>query len=245
MRHPPGRPEGESRRVQHEASAVNYTTRADLGGQSGHGAVVPEPEGELFHAAWESRAMALTVAMGATGAWNIDMSRSARETLPAYAQLSYYEIWIHALERLLRERGLLDGEELLQARARLPAPPLPRVLHAADVAAVLARGAPTERPADAATMPPRFAPGDAVRTRAQTVPHHTRLPGYARGRRGTVEAVRGLHVFADTSAQGLGEQPRWLYTVVFDGRELWGEEPGAGQLGVSVDAWEPYLEPAA
>ena len=59
------------------------------------------------------------------------------------------------------------------------------------------------------------------------------------------EAVRGVHVFADTTAHGLGEQPQWLYTVVFDGRELWGEAPGAGQLGVSVDAWEPYLEPAA
>ena len=57
--------------------------------------------------------------------------------------------------------------------------------------------------------------------------------------------VRGLHAFADTNAQGLGEQPQWLYTGVFDGRELWGEEPGAGPLGVSVDAWEPYLEPAA
>ena len=59
---------------------MTYVTHADLGGQIGHGRVEPEPEGELFHAAWEPRALALTLAMGATGSWNIDMSRSARET---------------------------------------------------------------------------------------------------------------------------------------------------------------------
>ena len=69
---------------------MTYTTHADLGGQPGHGAVVPEPEGERFHAAWEPAALALVLAMGATGSWNIDMSRAARETLPDYARLSYY-----------------------------------------------------------------------------------------------------------------------------------------------------------
>jgi len=48
-------------------------------------------------------------------------------------------------------------------------------------------------------------------------------------------------VFADTNAQGLGEQPQWLYTVVFDSSELWGDGAAAG-LSVSIDAWEPYLE---
>ena len=57
---------------------MSYQSYADLGGQPGHGRVVPEAEGELFHAAWERRALALTLAMGAAGAWNIDMSRAAR-----------------------------------------------------------------------------------------------------------------------------------------------------------------------
>src|SRR5205814_10495920 len=70
---------------------------------------------------------------------------------------------------------------------------------------------------------------------------HTRLPGYARGKIGRVEHVRGVHVFADTHAHGRGEQPQWLYTVVFSGRELWGDDCAPG-LGVSIDAWEPYLE---
>jgi hypothetical protein len=65
---------------------MSYLSHADLGGSEGCGPVIPEPEDERFHAAWEPRALALTLAMGATGAWNIDMSRSARETLPDYAQ---------------------------------------------------------------------------------------------------------------------------------------------------------------
>ena len=219
---------------------MSYLSHADLGGQSDHGPVTLEPEGELFHAPWEPRALALTLAMGATGAWNIDMSRAARETLPNYGELGYYEIWIAALQRLLQERGLLQPDELAAARALHPATALPRVLAAVDVAKVLAAGAPTQRPT---TTPAGFAVGQPVRTRSVPVPHHSRLPGYVRGRRGVIEHSHGMHVFADANAQGLGEQPQWLYTVVFDGEELWGDAAPIG-LKVSVDAWEPYIEAA-
>lgn len=75
-------------------------------------------------------------------------------------------------------------------------------------------------------------------------PHgHTRLPRYARGKVGVVEARHGCHVFPDTNAHGLGEEPQWLYTVRFDGTELWGDDAEAG-VTVSIDAWEPYLESA-
>jgi nitrile hydratase len=40
-----------------------------------------------------------------------------------------------------------------------------------------------------------------------------------------------------------GENPQWLYTVVFDGAELWG--PNADPtVKISIDAFEPYLERA-
>lgn len=218
---------------------MSYRTQADLGGRTGFGAVQPEPEGELFHADWEPRALALVLAMGATGSWNIDASRAVRETLPHYLQLSYYRIWLAALERLMIERGQLFEDEIAQGRMLHAPAPVKRVLQAADVAAVLARGSPTERPAAA---PARFAIGQAVRMRAGRVDHHTRLPGYVQGRRGTVERLHGAHVFADSNAQGAGEAPQWLYTVVFEEAELWG---GAAQkLAVSVDAWESYLEAA-
>ena len=218
---------------------MSYRTQADLGGRTGFGAVQPELEGELFHADWEPRALALVLAMGATGSWNIDASRAVRETLPHYLQLSYYRIWLTALERLMIERGQLFEDEIAQGRMLHAPAPVKRVLQAADVAAVLARGSPTERPAAA---PARFAIGQVVRMRAGRVDHHTRLPSYVQGRRGTIERLHGAHVFADSNAQGAGEAPQWLYTVVFEEAELWG---GAAQnLAVSVDAWESYLEAA-
>ena len=220
---------------------MSYRSHADLGGKEGHGRVVPEPEGERFHADWERQALALTLAMGASGEWNLDMSRSARETLPEYDALTYYEKWIKGLEKLLTERGLLDRDEMAACRMLHPSRPVTRVLRAVDVPAALAYGAPTQR---AATTPAAFAIGERVRTRAVEVPHHTRLPGYARGKVGRIEHLRGVHVFADTNARGLGEQPQWLYTVVFDARDLWGDT-AAQNTSVSIDAWEPYLEPLA
>jgi nitrile hydratase len=179
--------------------------------------------------------------MGATGSWNIDASRSARETLPAYARLSYYQIWLAALEKLMAERSQVLPDEIAAGRMLHAPVPLRRVLHAADVPAVLAQGSATER---SPTAPARFAIGQQVRTRAEQVEHHTRLPGYVQGKLGTIEHLHGMHVFADTHAQGLGEQPQWLYTVVFDGVDLWGAEAEPG-LRVSVDAWESYLTEAA
>lgn len=222
------------------ASTHSYVTHADLGGQPGFGPVQPEDEEVRFHASWEPTALALVLAMGATGSWNIDMSRAARETLPGYLQLSYYQIWLVALERLMLERGQLHADELAAGHMLHPPAPPARVLQADQVEAVLAVGAPTWRATGSA---PQFRVGDRVRTRAGAVPHHTRLPGYARGKVGTVERVHGCHVFADTHAQGLGEQPQPLYTVVFDGVELWGSDAAPG-LRVSVDAWQPYLERA-
>lgn len=202
--------------------------------------MTPEPEGELFHAAWEPRALAVTLAMGATGSWNIDSSRAARETLADYARLSYYEIWVSALEKLLAERGLVQADELAAGRMLHPPLPIARTLRAGEVATALAKGSPTERPN---TRAARFEPGNRVRARAGRVDHHSRLPGYVHGRQGMIERVHGPHVFAEAHAQGLGEQPQWLYTVAFDGAELWGAGAAPG-LRVSIDAWESTLEAA-
>ena len=219
---------------------MTYVSHADLGGKDCHERVIPEAEGDLFNAAWESRALALTLAMGATGSWNIDMSRAARETLPNYAELSYYEIWIHGLQKLLEQRGLVDAEEVAQSKLIHAPRNVPRVLHADNVAAALAAGSPTTRPVDTAA---RFTVGQRVRARSDLVSHHTRLPGYVRGKQGVIERVHGAHVFADANSQGLGESPQWLYTVVFEGRELWGSQDSVRQQQLSVDAWESYLEP--
>ena len=212
----------------------------DLGGMMGFGRISHEPDEPWFHAPWERRVFGLTLAMGATGAWNLDMSRHARESLPPaeYLSSSYYEIWMRGLEKLLVKQDLVSPDEVAAGHALSEPKPLKRVLKAEEVGAVLARGAPAEREPQA---PARFALGDRVVARNMHPTGHTRLPRYARGKLGTVEIVHGAHVFPDTNAHGLGERPQWLYTVRFEGRELWGEEADP-TLSVSVDAWESYLE---
>ena len=45
---------------------------ADMGGMHGFGPVQPETDEPIFHAAWEKRAFALTMAMAAAGRWSMD-----------------------------------------------------------------------------------------------------------------------------------------------------------------------------
>jgi nitrile hydratase beta subunit len=214
----------------------------DMGGVQGFGPVEPEPNEPVFHAEWEKRAFALTLAMGMPGGWNIDMGRFARENRDPgeYLSMSYYQIWFAALEAMLKERALVADDEIAAGRSLHQPKPVKRVLSPADVLKVLHRGGPTER--DASTKP-AFKLGDKVRARNINPPTHTRLPRYVRGHVGAIERVIGCHVFPDSNALGAGENPQWLYTVTFNGRELWGPD-GDATSKVSVDAWEPYLEPA-
>ena len=215
----------------------------DMGGAHGFGPVEPEPDEPVFHADWERRAFAITMAMGATGEWNLDEARHARENRPPadYLTRTYYEVWLGGLEKLLAERGLVSEEEEVAGRALGPARPVARTLAAADVAPTLGRGGPTNREPP---RPARFAAGDRVRARVINPRTHTRLPRYVRGRVGIVELVHGCHVFPDAHAHGGGEDPQWLYTVRFAARDLWGADADP-TVAVSVDAFEPYLEPAA
>ena len=213
----------------------------DLGGMMGFGPVVAEHNEPLFHAPWERKALALTLAAGACGEWNIDISRHARETLPPpqYLTKSYYDIWISGLEKLLAAAGMVSAEERAQGGALAPPRALKRSrLPPEGVEALLTRAVPYTRPAPHAA---RFAAGARVRMRVMHPRTHTRLPRYARGKTGVVEAVRGCFVFPDSHAHGKGEDPQWCYTVRFEGRELWGAEADP-TLSVSIDAWEPYIE---
>jgi nitrile hydratase len=211
----------------------------DMGGMHGFGPVAPEADEPWFHAPWERRAFALTLAMGATGQWNLDQSRFARESLPPaqYLASSYYRIWLAALGRLMVERGLVTAEELADGRMRQPPSGAVAALAAERVESVLAAGSATVRPT---VTTARFAIGAAVRTRSINPPSHTRLPRYCRGKSGIVTKVHGAHVFPDANARGEGEQPQWLYAVQFDASELWG--PDTTAAAVHVDCWEPYLE---
>jgi nitrile hydratase subunit beta len=214
----------------------------DLGGVMGFGRIEAEADEPIFHAEWERRAFALTLAAGSLRQWNIDASRHAREARsPAdYLSSSYYELWLKGLEALLLAKGLVAAEELAAGRALAPPKPVGRALQADQVAAMLARGGPADRPVARAA---RFQLGDLVRTKSLYTTGHTRLPRYAFGKVGRIEAVRGGFVLPDSAAAGRSEAPECLYTIRFSGRELWGEA-AEESLAVSIDAWESYLDAA-
>ena len=162
-----------------------------------------------------------------------------------YLSATYYEKWLDGITRLLIEKGVVSEDEMKARSAFFGARP------DAPATAALGGAPPTARvPFDPNWVQgvvretgarPRFAPGDAVTTRIIHPRGHTRLPRYARGKRGTIHRVHGIHVFPDTNAHGLGEAPQPLYSVRFEARELWGDTAEPNQR-VHLDLWESYLE---
>ena len=229
------------------AGAATLTRVHDMGGRFGDGPVRPEAQGiPQLSEDWQARALALTLASGALGRWNIDMSRRAREQLapPDYARFSYFEKWTAALADLLVETGALSREELA-AGDTTARPMADKTLRAEQVAGVLARGGPADRDTGPA---PRFAPGDVVRTLRPAGNRlveggHTRLPAYAAGAQGRVLRRHGSHVLPDANAHGLGEAPEPLYALAFPASELW-TAPEHPRDEVILDLWQSYLEPA-
>lgn len=218
----------------------------DMGGMHGFGRVERKKDEPVFHGSWEGRVLGLTRACSVQHLFNIDESRHAIERMAPsdYLGSSYYERWLDRNVRLLVEKGVITREELERRMAQLaggtdPAPPHsdPKLL--ARMLQTLTARTPYRQPGP----PPRFATGDHVLTRSDAPAGHTRLPRYARGRRGVIDRVHGSFIFPDTNAHGQGEQPHALYSVRFDATELWGAsaEP---QAPVHIDLWERYLDPA-
>lgn len=217
----------------------------DMGGMHGFGPIVREANEPLFHARWEGRARAMAVLTMAQGYFNLDAFRYGIERMaPAeYLRAPYFERWLTTVEHNLIAQGFVSSDEL-NARAELfrdhPDRPMPRP---PDPSRMNDPREPASSDFSRPGAPPRFAVGDAVLTRNVHPAGHTRLPRYARGKRGVVVRSYGAQVFPDTNALGLGEQPQPLYTVSFDGRELWGESAEPRQT-VSLELWESYLQPA-
>lgn len=216
----------------------------DMGGRFGDGAVVPEPEDEVFHEEWHKRALAVTVACGSLGQWNLDISRHARERLRPtdYARFSYYEKWLGGLATLLFEKDVVTRDELAGTTEPTPSPLAERCMKPDQVAGILASGGPVDRPSNVA---PAFGPGDVVMARRfaeneKVSGGHTRLPNYAAGARGRILRLHGSHILPDAHAHGFGEAPEPLYAVVFPASELW-QHPEHPRDEVVLDMWQSYL----
>ena len=218
----------------------------DMGGMHGFGAIAREAAEPVFHADWEGRALGLLLQAAEGMGFVDDHLRSRIERTPpdAYLRLSYYQLWIRALETLMIERGVAGAEEIAERVAATREggrAPGGSDLSLDDMAAMVAAGASTKRPD--AGVPPRFSVGERVRGRNDHPFHHTRAPRYTRGRVGEIVIDHGIFVFPDTNSEQQGEAPQHCYAVRFAARELWG--PSAPpQDSLCVDLWDSYLEPA-
>jgi len=213
----------------------------DMGGMHGMGPVEIEKDEPVFHAEWEARTYALTIACGSHRKWNIDVSRHSRERMPPadYLAATYYERWLFGLRTLLVEQGLVTARELASGRAEGQADPA-GVLRANQVEKFLANRIRARVDVEAA---PPFRAGQSVVARNIHPSGHTRLPRYARGRRGVIDRDYGVFIFPDTHAMTRDKKPQHLYGVRFSARELWGAAASTRD-SVYVNLWDDHLDSA-
>lgn len=213
----------------------------DLGGIQGFGQMKPLNAAPPFTEPWEGTAFALgLLAIRVSGA-NLHAFRHSIERVPPQEYLrAYYNRWLIGAQNLLEDSGIVSREQVAARAAvltgrQVPEPPSPE----ARKPEMASGGAGNLRSLDVA---PAFSVGDQVRVRDLHPLGHTRAPRYVRRRTGTVTAIQPSQVFPDSAAHFLGEDPQHVYSVEFASRELWG--PEAEQFTLSIDLFEPYLEPA-
>lgn len=197
----------------------------DLGGRQGFGTVRYTLDATAFHAAWEVRANSLYAFAVRLGLFNMDEYRHAIERMEPrhYMAASYYERSLTSLASLCVEKGVFTREALERhARGHVPlaAPSAPGRSNAAGRA--------------------RFAPGDRVRVRPDSVPGHMRMPGYVRGKAGVVVGVSPPYPFPDAHAHGVVAQDEPTCDVRFRSRDLWPD--ASDDALVHVALFQSYLE---
>ncbi len=205
----------------------------DLGGKQGFGRVDHTADADIgptFHEDWEHIPYSLLfLGVIEMGLFSVDEVRHVVERIaPRQSmQTTYYERYVIGVATLMVEHGILTQDEL----------------------EVLAGGPFTlSRPVESEGRPARtdtvsFDVGDRVKVRNEYVHGHVRVPGYCRGRTGTiVHRTSEKWPFPDAIGHGrsdVGAEP--TYHVEFSGTELFGEDTDAGS--VMVDLFEGYLDP--
>ncbi len=221
----------------------------DVGGMHGFGEVLPEENEPVFHEAWEGRTYVML--RGLNRKFPAKVPGLARDIIeqiePArYLKINYFERFLEVLEKRALAEGIISEAEL-EDRMKLiedgGGDPVPYSEDKEAAAAAVAALKTNQLQPVAAGAPALFAAGDAVKALNLNWPGHNRLPRYIRGKRGWIERVNGRHRIEDAHADALGPNPQTVYTVGFEGAEVWGPESEAN-LKVYMELWEGYLEPA-
>jgi nitrile hydratase beta subunit len=236
-----------------------------LGGLEG----LPEPldfEPRVFVEEWEKRIFGIHVAMMGLSnhlrsalpqypidnvptafkdEWTWADLRTGAEAMNPfdYFQFRYYEKWLAGITEFFVDKGYISEQELAARTSELQADdasPAVDQVPAIDeqVVQYLRKGDSPRR--DVAH--PKFTVGDKVRITNVPAAAHTRLPGYLRGRIGTVERIfEGDYAYFCHTGDGIGE-PMPIYIVQFPPSELWGARAEPGPETIYAELFEAYLE---
>ena len=232
---------------------------ADLGGKELDATLPRPPEAsEAFHDDWERHFYGLWFALVAYSRITGDkrflrpgpgVRWGMEQTDPSlYLRQGYYERFLYPIERAAIRNGVTSEAELTGRRTESFEPPssrpsgtLPDAPDGERMAHIMRQNM---RPPEQPGVPPRFKVGDTVRAVGTGKPGHTRLPDYARGKTGTISAIRGTFNQNDHFAMSGEALPEPVYSVAFSAATLWGDEAEASDE-VLIDMWEAYLTPEA
>jgi nitrile hydratase len=219
----------------------------DIGGRRGLGPVRAETDEPVFHRDWERRVFGLSFCSWLNSDVTLDRFRLFQAELPPdrYLGSSYYERWLHALERVMLEGGVMTEAERRSGEAG-PDPPPPPLLESTELESTALRlieGG--EKRFVEAEDAPLFEPGQAVTVRDAPARVYDRLPGYLRERRGTIDEHYGSFGNPDVLATGRRDaRGAHLYRIRFRADELWGDGAESPADELCVDLFEHYLAPA-
>ena len=210
----------------------------DLGGRHGFGKIDTE-EGEVqFHQPYEARVRSIVNVVTQAPDWSIDWFRHCRELISPtdYLTRPYFDQWVQAYGAMLVNSGWATTSELATGNSSSSVDGLPPPIDAEQARRAVLKARRFDSEIDQQS---KYQIADSVRTTTSVTSGHTRLPGYARGRVGTVIAHHGAHIFADAMAVN-EKRYEHLYTIEFTLAELW-PEATQGTDTVSLDLWESYL----
>ena len=216
----------------------------DIGGED-HGLVNPDPNEPVFHAEWERRAFGLSFCTRLGSHVTLDRFRRYQAALSPerYIGSSYSERWLHAVERVMLDEGVLtetDLESLRPDGRPAPAPWLAASELAVTAVELVESG--RNRLVEA-TRDPVFSVADEVRVLDIPLEVYDRLPGYLRRRVGVIDAHYGSFGTPDELVTGEWEvSGAHLYRVRFTATELWGVDAESPGDELCVDLFEQHLE---
>lgn len=238
-----------------------------LGGLENLGPVSVEPK--VFVQDWEKRIFGIHTVMMAESVhlvdalpqypigslpttfketWTWASLRTGAENMQPfeYFKFRYYEKWLMGISQFFVDKGYITAGELAEHTAHYRTQPdaaLPDQPNAAikdQIVDYLLRGDSGLRPLQ---HTPHFSAGQTVYVTDPLAADHTKLPGYLRNKKGTVNAVYpgAFEYFVSTGPDGLqGAMP--VYRIAFEAADIWGASFCEPNTTIYADLFEVYLQ---